>query len=176
MTAATETFGLHLMIDGYGADAERLANKAGLTILLRELPELLGMHAIAAPQVLEVGPKNRKDPGGVSGFVLIAESHLSFHTFPSRRFVTLDVYTCQDSLDADRIVALMQDYFCFESHDVFLQRRGLRYPTNDLIWRADCSSKDVSEPPTAAPTHEESCSQASVSSTRNLTIGDREKR
>ena len=135
MTAVTETFGLHLMVDGYGADTERLADIAALTALLEELPAKLGMHAIATPQVLEVGPKNRKDPGGVSGFVLIAESHLSFHTFPSRRFVTLDVYTCQNSLDADRIVALMQDHFRFDSHDQFLQRRGLRYPSADLAMR-----------------------------------------
>ncbi len=54
---------------------------------------------------MEVGPKNRKDPGGISGFVMIAESHFSLHTFPARRFVTLDIYTCQNSLDTAAITA-----------------------------------------------------------------------
>lgn len=132
MNPATETFGVHLMIDGYGADAEKLRDIAGLTDLLGELPARLSMHAIAQPQVLEVGPKNQKDPGGVSGFIMIAESHFSFHTFPARRFITLDVYTCQSTLDCDWIAKFLQEFFCWDSFDLFVQRRGQRYPSHDL--------------------------------------------
>lgn len=132
MTVSTETFGVHLMLDGYGADAEKLRDRTGLFDLLGGLPAKLGMHPIAPPQVLEVGPKNRKDPGGVSGFIMIAESHFSFHTFPARRFVTLDVYTCQAALDCDWVAAFLQEYFCWESFDLFVQRRGQRYPSHDF--------------------------------------------
>lgn len=34
------------------------------------------------------------DPVGVTGVVLLAESHLSVHTWPDQRFVALDVYVC----------------------------------------------------------------------------------
>lgn len=128
----TEIFGIHLMIDGYDADPGLLADQKYLTRILDQLPGELGMHPIAAPLVVEVGPKNRKDPGGLSGFVLIAESHLSFHTFPSRGFVTIDVYTCQADLDTARVATALQQAFQISSMDCFVQKRGLRYPRTDV--------------------------------------------
>jgi S-adenosylmethionine decarboxylase len=132
MTPAIETFGVHLMLDGYDADPRLLRDEAHLLELLRDLPGRLGMHAIAAPQVVEVGPLNRKDPGGLSGFVLIAESHISFHTFPRRRFVTADLYTCQPSIDRERVVALLTDAFGIGSVEVYTQDRGVRYPSANV--------------------------------------------
>lgn len=129
---STMQFGVHLMIDGYGGDPARLADRAGLADLLARLPAELGMHPIAPPVVVEVGAQNRKDPGGLSGFVMIAESHLSFHTFPARRFISIDVYTCQDDLDCDAVGHRLRAAFGIMDADVHVQRRGLRYPANDL--------------------------------------------
>ena len=120
------------MLDGYGADPARLRDRARLAGLLDSLPALLGMHPIAPAQVVEVGPNNLKDPGGLSGFVMIAESHLSFHTFPARGFVSIDLYTCRDTIDRARVVALLTEAFAITSLDVFAQDRGLRYPMADL--------------------------------------------
>lgn len=36
------------------------------------------------------------EPQGVSGLILISESHISFHTFPEKEFVAFDFYTCGD--------------------------------------------------------------------------------
>lgn len=132
IASPTETFGLHLMLDGYGADPALLADPARLRGLLDALPGELGMHPISTPQVVAVGPKNRKDPGGLSGFVMIAESHLSFHTFPARGFVTIDVYTCQNDLDVPAVSARLIAAFAIRDADVHVQRRGLRYPAVDV--------------------------------------------
>jgi len=42
---------------------------------------------------------------------MIAESHISFHTFPKRGFVTIDVYTCQNELDTDKLTREFTDFF-----------------------------------------------------------------
>jgi S-adenosylmethionine decarboxylase len=126
-------FGVHLMIDGYGCCPSRLADREALERLLDRLPEELGMHPIAPPMVVEVGAQNRKDPGGLSGFVMIAESHLSFHTFPARRFISIDVYTCQDDLDCAAVAERLRTAFGIEDSDVHIQRRGLRYPAQDVV-------------------------------------------
>lgn len=129
----TEQFGVHLMFDGYGAAPDRLSNPDMLRNLLRDLPTTLGMHAICEPCVVEVGPLNRKDPGGLSGFVMIAESHISFHTFPARRFVSADVYTCQNDLDTDKVKDVLSIAFQAESADVNVVPRGTRYPSENLV-------------------------------------------
>jgi len=132
MSTDTEQFGVHLMLDGYGADFEMLQNTEKLTAMLREIPASMGMHTICEPTVVEVGPKNRKDPGGLSGFVMIAESHISFHTFPKRGFITIDVYTCQNEMDTDKLVSLFSDMFQFTHSDVYVQKRGLNFPTENI--------------------------------------------
>ena len=93
------------------AQGEWLADADHIRARLSELPELLGMHKLIEPIVVEVGELSDKDPGGLSGYVLIAESHISIHTFPLRGFVSADVYTCQNSLDAERIRRYFEEAF-----------------------------------------------------------------
>jgi S-adenosylmethionine/arginine decarboxylase-like enzyme len=54
-------------------------------------------------------------PGGVTGVVLLAESHLALHTWPELGAVTLDVYVCNRSGDhsdqARQVMAAMQALF-----------------------------------------------------------------
>ena len=128
----TEQFGVHLLFDGYNGNAELLADKDHLTRLLTEIPRKMNMHTIFEPVVLEVGPLNQKDPGGISGFVLIAESHISYHTFPKRGFVTADIYTCQTELDSEKFIQLLAEAFGTSDYDTQVIKRGLRYPSENL--------------------------------------------
>lgn len=84
MTNRTQPFGAHLMIDGYCASGPLTTDASTLRWLLDALPAEMGMHRICEPVGVEVGSNCLKDPGGLSGFVMIAESHSSFHTFPGR--------------------------------------------------------------------------------------------
>jgi S-adenosylmethionine decarboxylase len=129
---STEQFGIHIMIDGYDAPEKLLGDRRYLESLLYDLPTEMKMHRICEPQLVEVGPMNPKDPGGISGFVMIAESHISFHTFPERGFVTMDLYTCQTGLDVDWAVSRLKSAFGLNDADVFVQQRGLRYPAENL--------------------------------------------
>jgi S-adenosylmethionine decarboxylase len=128
----TMQFGVHLMIDGYAAAGAPMTDRQALHDLLDRLPGEMGMHAICAPVVVEVGPNCIKDPGGLSGFVMIAESHISFHTFPGRGFVTIDLYTCRTDLDRNATVARLMAAFGLVDADVYVQDRGLRYPVADV--------------------------------------------
>ena len=128
----TMQFGVHLMIDGYMADPEALADAGALEKLLGDLPGEMGMYPICKPTVVSVGPNCTKDPGGLSGFIMIAESHISFHTFPGRRFVTIDLYTCQNDLDTDFVSKRLMDAFSIEDADIYVQQRGIRYPADNL--------------------------------------------
>jgi S-adenosylmethionine decarboxylase len=87
-------FGPHLALDGYRCPVARLSNLDRIYELLDQLPDRIGMTKIMPPYVFR---HQEKDParGGLSGFVLIAESHISVHTFPARRFVNVDVFSCE---------------------------------------------------------------------------------
>ncbi len=131
-TPQPEPFGVHLMIDGYRADGPMMTDAAALRGLLETLPAEMGMHAICPATVVAVGPNCHKDPGGLSGFVMIAESHISFHTFPGRGFVTIDLYTCQTGLDRQATINRLLRAFDLEDADIHVQERGLRYPAQNL--------------------------------------------
>ena len=129
VTTQTSGFGVHFMLDGYNASYDALKDIDVLTQMLQTLPEKMGMYAISKPLVVEVGPNNKKDPGGISGFVMIAESHISFHTFPGREFVTVDVYTCQDELNVEKFTEAFREVFKFTDQDINYIQRGVRYPS-----------------------------------------------
>jgi len=121
-------FGIHLTLEGYGASRCKLEDRQYISSWLCKMPGELGMHKIAEPLVVKVGEQNQKDPGGISGFVLIAESHISIHTFPLRDFLTADVYTCQNQLNSAAIEAKFRAAFDLQATELQLIRRGLHYP------------------------------------------------
>jgi S-adenosylmethionine decarboxylase len=131
-TGTAPGFGVHLTLDGYGGAQHLLADADHVLACLSELPERLGMHKLAEPFLIELGQHSDKDPGGVSGFVIIAESHISIHTFPLRGFVSADVYTCQNTLDTEQICKYFADAFELQDLEINLVRRGTRYPQHNI--------------------------------------------
>lgn len=117
---------MHLIIDGYEVNSRSIQDEELIYDLLADYPARIGMTKIAPPFVFRyVGA--RPEDWGISGFVLIAESHISVHTFPERRFVNIDVFSCKD-FDADQVIADLQKRLEIETMDTFLLDRGLEYP------------------------------------------------
>lgn len=125
-------FGEHLMIDGYGAPFEKLESKELCFDVINELPNLLGMKKICEPNLVRFPGNDAKDPGGWSGYVMIAESHISIHTFSKRGFLTADVYTCHNGLDVEKIKNYFKDKFELRDLEINFVKRGLKYPEKDL--------------------------------------------
>lgn len=129
----TVNFGEHVTIDGYGGDYDLLNKKEAVLSLLTNLPSQLGMKALSEPLVLFAPGNEEKDPGGWSGFVIIEESHVSIHTFPARRFVSGDVYSCKNGMDIGKIVNYFTEAFGLSDVETNFIKRGTRYPTKDLV-------------------------------------------
>ncbi|MEM7825436.1 MAG: adenosylmethionine decarboxylase [Candidatus Aenigmatarchaeota archaeon] len=90
-------FGSHLTLDLYGCKEEKLFDLNFIYKILDELPNLIGMRKISSPQlVLHKGNPNSFDKGGISGFILIAESHISIHTFIGYGFASIDIFSCKE--------------------------------------------------------------------------------
>jgi len=127
-----ENFGEHLTIDGYSGSQNKLADRKIVLDCLNNLPDLLQMKKLAEATIHFAPDNQAKDPGGWSGFVVIAESHISIHTFPDRGFVSADVYTCKNNLDVDFILNYFKETFELKDIEHNLIKRGTKYPVTNI--------------------------------------------
>lgn len=117
---------MHLIIDGYGGDPRIMQDEEQIYRFLDSYPSRIGMTKIAPPHVVRyVGSK--PEDWGISGYVLIAESHISIHTFAERSFANIDIFSCKD-FDAHRVIADLQEMLQLTKLRSFLLRRGIGYP------------------------------------------------
>jgi len=116
---------MHLIIDGYGGDVNKMWDQELVRNFLIDYPSTLGMTRITEPKVLEYHGPREKD-AGVSGFVIIAESHISIHTFPLRNYVNIDIFSCKSF---DNYLALDDARHLFSLSEVktWLLDRGLEW-------------------------------------------------
>jgi len=91
--------GLHLTGDLFdcGCVADLLTSLQTLSTLCRDATIQAGLTIVE--EKYHVFPQWQGQPGGITGAVLLAESHLAIHTWPERRGVTLDVYVCNFTND-----------------------------------------------------------------------------
>jgi S-adenosylmethionine decarboxylase len=116
---------MHLIIDGYGGDVNKMWDQELVRNFLIDYPATLGMTRITEPKVLEYnGPK--EDDAGVSGFVIIAESHISIHTFPLRNYVNIDIFSCK-SFNSDLALDDAKQLFSLSDAKTWLLDRGLEW-------------------------------------------------
>lgn len=95
--------GTEWIIDARGCDPAALCDHTRLRALFDRLIEALRLTPVAAP-VWYTFPA----PGGITGFVVLAESHLACHTFPEFGTICVNVFCCRDRADFDA-AALMAD-------------------------------------------------------------------
>lgn len=66
------------------------------------------------------------EPQGISGVVIIAESHFTIHAWPEHNYAAVDVFTCSDTIDMDVAVESMRN--AFQSKNTYIssdQNRGI---------------------------------------------------
>ena len=127
---------MHVIIDGFGGDPEQLSDENVVRVILDRYPEMMGMTKITQPKVLPYNGTKPED-WGVSGFVMIAESHISIHTFPERRLVWADIFSCKD-FDASAVLEDFKQRFHLREMDVRMLERELEpLPAEPVLSAAD---------------------------------------
>ena len=64
-------------------------------------------------------------PQGVSGVVIIAESHLSIHTWPEYGYAAADIFTCGDSVQPEKAAEVIVEKLGARNHSITEIERGL---------------------------------------------------
>lgn len=77
------------VVEAHGCDAAALADRAALAMLFDRMIGDLSLTPVM-PATWHQFP----DPGGITGFVVLAESHLAIHTFPEHGALCLNLFCC----------------------------------------------------------------------------------
>lgn len=124
--------GLHIIADFYNCPPTALLTSAKrLRVACVDACEAAGL-TVLGDNFYQFDGFNASQQGGVTGAVVLAESHLAIHTWPERAGATLDVYVCNVSADNSwRAEALYQQLVQnLRPEDVMVERvwRGKDLP------------------------------------------------
>ena len=119
-------FGQHLMVDGYGGNSTKMEDMELIYNFLDTYPEKMEMTKIMPPYVFKYIGKKPED-WGLSGVVLIAESHISIHTFPLKQYLSLDIFSCK-TFDSENAILFVKDMFGLTKTEIKLLNRGSEFP------------------------------------------------
>jgi len=120
-------FGPHLMVDGYEGSFETLASIESITKFLDELPAQIGMTKIMPPYVFKYDGGEKPEDWGISGFVIIAESHISIHTFPEKGYFSIDIFSCKD-FNIKEAIDIIKEFFQTDKLEIQTTSRGTEFP------------------------------------------------
>jgi S-adenosylmethionine decarboxylase len=97
--------GLEWIVDAFSCDPSALADPLKLRALTEALIAGLKLHPIREPLWHQF-----PGPGGITGLVLLAESHLAVHTFPEHGSLTLNLFCCRPRDNWDFTTYLQREF------------------------------------------------------------------
>jgi S-adenosylmethionine decarboxylase proenzyme len=81
-------------------------------------------------------------PHGVSGVIVIAESHMAIHTWPEYGYAAVDFFTCGDTVDPWKAFDYMNELLKPAKHSTKELQRGLLCPESHNLLQVQLSSKE----------------------------------
>jgi S-adenosylmethionine decarboxylase len=121
-----EPFGPHLTFDIKCKNTDALNDYTKVFKFLHELPDKIGMTKITQPYVFPYAGLVPEDEG-ITGIVIIAESHISIHTFPLKNYAFIDIFSCKP-FDWSNISNIIKDKFQVDDMDFYIVQRGKDFP------------------------------------------------
>ncbi len=73
------------------------------------------------------------NPFGISGMVVIAESHLSIHTWPEYGYAAVDIFTCGDVIKPEAAAQYLIETFGSRNPSIVEMKRGLISHRNEKL-------------------------------------------
>ena len=113
--------GIHLLLELYGCNSQKLNDE----LFLRD--KLSSAAKLAQATVLNL-VSNKFEPYGVTAIALLAESHLSIHTWPESQYSAIDIFTCGNNMEPDLASQYLIDNLEATKH--FLRKINRDYPIN----------------------------------------------
>lgn len=122
-----KALGNHLIVELYNCDPELIDSLDYVKSVMIRSADISG-----ATIVKDVF--HRFSPQGVTGVIVIAESHFSIHTWPEYGYCSVDIFTCGERIDSEKALTYIKDKFKSQSISVSEIKRGLlKLPVEKLV-------------------------------------------
>ncbi|MBA4371512.1 MAG: adenosylmethionine decarboxylase [Thermodesulfovibrio sp.] len=99
--------------------------------IIRDLKKVKNMMVAAAKEaqatIVDIS-FHEFNPFGISGMVIIAESHLSIHTWPEYAYAAVDIFTCGDIIKPEVAARFLIEQFESKSPSIVELKRGILSP------------------------------------------------
>jgi S-adenosylmethionine decarboxylase proenzyme len=112
-----KALGKHILCEFYGCDQACIADADRVREILLEAAEVAGATIVDSMF-------HQYSPHGVSGVVVIEESHLAIHTWPEHGFAAVDLFTCGESVDPWAGFHVIEEAFQAENSSSIELKRG----------------------------------------------------
>lgn len=113
-----EALGRQILVEYYECDGSKLNDVHFIETVLVEATEKSGA-TIISHNIHEFSPH------GVSGVVVIAESHVAIHTWPEYKYAAVDIFTCGETIDPWIIQDQLKDHFQSGNVSSMEMKRGM---------------------------------------------------
>jgi len=97
-----KTLGHHVLLEFHGCDRSIISDS-------KTVEKIFLKAANEAKANIVKSVFHYFNPYGVSGVVVISESHLSIHTWPEFGYAAIDLFTCSEDLDIDRAIEILRE-------------------------------------------------------------------
>jgi S-adenosylmethionine decarboxylase len=131
--------GIHILADFWGIEQSLLLSEHKIGYVL-EQAALAGKAKILSTQLHCFGIEQ-----GVTGVALLAESHLSIHTWPAQQLAAIDIYMC-GATDADRALLSLKENLQPTQVSIHRLERGVRPSSGVTQYQRDSNPHAVAEP------------------------------
>tara|TARA_Y100001970_G_scaffold132360_1_gene163302 strand:+ start:39094 stop:39537 length:444 start_codon:yes stop_codon:yes gene_type:complete len=111
--------GKHLLLELYDCNNQKLNDELYLRCLINNSAKL------AKATVLNL-ISNKFEPYGVTAIALLAESHLSIHTWPESNYAAVDIFTCGSNMSPEYASQFLIENL--EASNYFLKTLNRKYP------------------------------------------------
>jgi S-adenosylmethionine decarboxylase len=143
-----DTLGQHYIVEASGCNPDIISSVSRVEEILVKAAEVAGV------QIWSIS-FHRFQPHGVSGVVVISESHLSVHTWPEYGYAALDIYTCGKNSNPEAAVEYALEQFQAKSVHVTECSRGLQEGDNIFFHSIVTWEEEIQDRATPANLDEE---------------------
>lgn len=112
-----KSIGYQILIDLYDCDYGKMEDLEYIKKTMKELSNVLGTS-------IRDEAFHKFSPFGISGVLIIAESHLTIHTWPEYRYAGIDLFTCAKKLNTDKAIEFLCQSLNVKNYEVKEINRG----------------------------------------------------